>query len=52
MWRRDIDPFVVLLEHERADEADDRGGVGEDADDVGPSLDQTSTITQWAQQNL
>jgi hypothetical protein len=28
-------PFVVLLGEQRADQADDRGPVGEDADDVG-----------------
>src|SRR5947199_3110089 len=32
-------PFVVLLEQHRADQPDDRGLVGEDADDVGAAFD-------------
>ena len=32
-------PLVVLLQQHGADQADDRGLVGEDADDVGPALD-------------
>ena len=32
------DHFVVDLDEERADEADDRLGVGEDLDDVGASF--------------
>ena len=31
-------PFVVLLEHQRTDQADDGSLVREDADDVGASL--------------
>jgi hypothetical protein len=34
-----LGPFVVLLGQDRADEADDAGPVGEDADDVGASAD-------------
>ena len=32
-------PVVVLLHEDGADEAEDRGLVGEDADDVGAALD-------------
>ena len=32
-------PFVVLFGQRRADEADDGGPVGEDADDVGAAAD-------------
>ena len=32
-------PLVVLLEQYGADQPDDRGLVGEDADDVGAALD-------------
>jgi hypothetical protein len=32
-------PLVVLLGEQRADQADDRGPVGEDADDVGAAAD-------------
>jgi hypothetical protein len=32
-------PFIVLFEQDRADEADDGVFVGEDADDLCPSLD-------------
>jgi hypothetical protein len=32
-------PLVVLFEQDRADEADDGGFVGEDADNLGASLD-------------
>lgn len=32
-------PFVGLLEKEGADEADEGGSVGKDADDVGAPLD-------------
>ena len=32
-------PFIVLLEQDGADEADDGGLVGEDADDLGAALD-------------
>jgi hypothetical protein len=32
-------PFVVLLEEDGADEADDAVLVGEDADDIGAALD-------------
>jgi hypothetical protein len=32
-------PLVILLEEDRADQADDRVLVGEDADDVGATLD-------------
>jgi hypothetical protein len=31
-------PVVVLFEEDGADEADDRGGVGDDAHDVGAAL--------------
>ena len=32
-------PLVVLFEHQGADQADDGGLVGKDADDVGPARD-------------
>ncbi len=32
-------PFVVLLQQDRSDEADDGVVVGEDSDDLGPSFD-------------
>ena len=32
-------PLVVLLEHQRSDEADHCGIVGKDANDIGSSLD-------------
>jgi hypothetical protein len=32
-------PFIVLLEQYRANQPNDRGSIGEDADDVGASLD-------------
>ena len=32
-------PLVVLLEHQCADEADYRGVIRKDADDIGPALD-------------
>jgi hypothetical protein len=32
-------PLVVLLEQHRADQADDRGFIGEDADDIGAAFD-------------
>jgi hypothetical protein len=32
-------PFVVGFDHDRADEAEQGFGVGEDADDVGAALD-------------
>ena len=32
-------PFVVLLQHERADQAHDRGLVGEDGHHIGAALD-------------
>jgi len=32
-------PFVGLLGQDRTDEADDRGSVGEDPDDVGAAAD-------------
>lgn len=37
--RRVDDPFVVLLEQDRAGEADEGVIIGEDADDPGPALD-------------
>lgn len=37
--RRVDDPFVVLLERDRAGEADEGVIIGEDADDPGPALD-------------
>ena len=35
----DFDPFVVLFGEHGADEADEGGAVGEDADDVGAAAD-------------
>jgi hypothetical protein len=32
-------PFIVLFHEHGADEADGRGLVGEDADDIGPAFD-------------
>jgi hypothetical protein len=32
-------PFIVLFEHDRAGEANDSVFIGEDADDLGASLD-------------
>lgn len=32
-------PFVVMLEQQCADEAEDGSVIGEDADDLGPALD-------------
>ena len=34
-----LDPFVVLLGEDGADESDQGGAVGEDADDVGAAAD-------------
>lgn len=38
-------PLVILFQHQRADEADQSGIVGEDADDVGPPLISLFTLS-------
>src|SRR5215472_1607665 len=40
-------PLVVLLEQHRADQADDRGFVGEDADDIGAAFDFFVEPLKW-----
>ncbi len=40
-------PLVVLLSEDGADEADDGGRVGEDADDVGAALDFLVEPFEW-----
>lgn len=50
-----LDPFVVLLGQDGADEADDRGPVGEDPHDVGasPYLDlPVKTLYKWRQEDV
>lgn len=52
MGRRDIDPFVVLPELERANWADDRGGVGSDADELGLPLDPVDGFERVCRRDL
>src|SRR5262245_50614795 len=40
-------PFVVLLEQDRADQPDDRGFIGENANNVGAALDFFVEPFQW-----
>jgi hypothetical protein len=42
-----LGPFIGLLSEDRADEADDRGAVGEDPDDVGAAADFLVEAFLW-----